>query len=262
MIRKGLLYASAGLFCAFEAVMFYFIHISRENLGFNLHYACIIAAAAFSVLTLLIKLLTARESGEDIHALLLNTKDGNLIRIAMMFTLVADYFLVAASEVQELWGVIFFLGTQLFIFLHIMANDEDKRARKLHIIFRLSLMAVIVCIAFAVLGESADALSVVSVIYYANLCTNAIFAHRSGKGGIMLTVGLIFFALCDINVGLSALNSMYTGGFPEGSLLYELMRSDVDLIWIFYIPSQTLIPMTLLLCDKKTEKTADKKEQT
>ena len=108
-------------------------------------------------------------------------------------------------------------------------------------------MAVIVPATFAIMGESVDPLSVIGVIYFANLCANAVFAHRIGRGGIILTVGLILFALCDINVGLSELSNIYTDGLDEGSLLYALTNADVDIIWVFYIPSQTLIPLTLLI---------------
>ena len=113
-------------------------------------------------------------------------------------------------------------------------------------------MAILLSLGFLVLGKGTDALAIASLIYYANLCTNALFAHRSGRGGIMLTIGLVLFGLCDINVGLSALNDMYMGGFPEGSLLYNLMHTEADLIWIFYIPSQTRIPLTWM-CRETTE---------
>ena len=250
-IRKALLGTVAVIFVAYEALMFYFIHIEKAQLGFNLHYSCIIAAAIFSWLTLIIELIGARAENHSVRKILFNPYNGNLIRIAMLFTLVADYYLVAINEAKELEGVTVFLGTQLFIFLHIMLNDENPRGRKANVITRLSLTVVTVITAYAILGESTDPLAIISVIYYSNLCANAIFAHRIGRGGIILTIGLILFALCDINVGLSGLNSIYDGGFPEGSLLYNLLHTDLDLIWIFYIPSQTLIPLTLLFCSKK-----------
>ena len=74
-----------------------------------------------------------------------------------------------------------------------------------------------------------------------NICPS----HRQGR------IGLILFALCDVNVALSGIENVY-GGFPEGSLLYNLVNGDVDLIWLFYIPSQALIPMTLIF--SKNEK--------
>lgn len=237
---------SASAFAIFEGLMFYLIHIERADLNINLHYTSIIAAAVFSLLTLIIELATAKSENESIRGILLGMKNGNLLRIAMLFTLVADYFLVAKVPQDHLMGVAFFLGTQLFIFLHIIVNDNSKKARLIHTIFRIALIGILICVAFLVLRENADLLALISVIYYANLCINAIFAHRIGRGGIILTVGLILFALCDINVGLSALNNMYEGGFAEGSFLYNLLHSEYDLIWIFYIPSQTLISLSLL----------------
>lgn len=243
--RKDLLRIAAVLFIALESVMFYLIHIAKASLGFNLHYTCIIAATVFSWLTLLIELMTSKEEGKEISEVFFSKTDGNLIRIAMLFTLVADYFMVAKSVADNLSGITVFLGTQFFIFLHIFLNDKSQKIRTANLIVRLALTAVFVSVVYAILGNGVDAMAIISVIYYANLCTNAIFAHRIGRGGVILTIGLVLFALCDINVGLSGLNIIY-GGFPEGSFLYNLMNSDISLIWLFYIPSQTLIPLTLV----------------
>lgn len=249
--RKRLLVVAAILFIAFESVMFYLIHIVDAEPGNYYRYLCIIAAAIFSWITLFVQLVTARAAGDRASKLIFNISDGNLIRIAMLFTLVADYYMVALDEADNYTGVKVFLGTQLFILLHILANDHSKKGRKVNLISRIFLVGGVIAIAYAILGDQLDSMAIIAVIYYANLCANAIFAHRIGRGGIVLTVGLILFALCDINVGLTALNEVYEGGFREGSLLYNLMNSDLDLIWVFYIPSQTLIPLSLLLFDKK-----------
>ena len=169
----------------------------------------------------------------------------------MIFTLVADYFMVAISEADNMTGITVFTGTQFFIFLHIFVNDKNAKSRIANVIIRITLSIALVLAVKYILGDSSDMMAIISVIYYANLCTNAIFDHRIGRGGIMLTIGLILFALCDINVGLSGLESIYEGGFPEGSLLYMIMNANVDLIWIFYIPSQTLIPLTLTVSKRK-----------
>lgn len=245
--RSHLFGIAAAIFILFEAVMFYIIHIGKIYLGFNRHYACIIAAVVFSLLTLVIELITAKETGERPIDILRSPSGGNFLRIAMLFTLWADYYLVYADEVNKLAGVTVFIGTQAFIFLHILFIDKDKTVRTAHIITRISLTLILVIAGLIILGKNADALSIISTAYYANLCVNAIFAHRIGRGGIILTVGLIFFALCDINVGLSALNDIYAGGFPEGSLLYQLLYTPIDLVWVFYIPSQTLIPLALIV---------------
>ena len=244
--QKIPLIIAAVIFTVFEGLMFYFIHIDRPDTEINLYYACIIGAALFSSLTLILDLIEAKATDKSAGEVIFSLRNGNLIRIAMLFTLVADYYLVALKPPIHLTGVSVFLGTQLFICLHILANDGDRRAGIIHIAIRLIATAIIVAVCYATLGEGADALAIISVVYYGNLCVNALFAHRSGRGGVILTVGLILFALCDINVGLARLNDMYVGGFPEGSLPYELLHTDLDLVWIFYIPSQTLIPLSLL----------------
>ncbi len=251
--RKYLLGATAVLFTAFESIMFYLIHIVNAEPGNHLRYFCIIAATTFAWLTLFIRLITAKTEGEKISDILFGTSGGNLIRIAMIFTLVADYYMVAIDEADNYTGVKVFLGTQLFILLHILANDNSKKGRAINIISRVFLTAAVLAIAYTILKDELDSMAIIAVIYYANLCANAIFAHRIGRGGIVLTVGLILFALCDINVGFSALNEVYEGGFSEGSFLYNLMNSNVDLIWIFYIPSQTLIPLSLLFFEKNNK---------
>ena len=247
--KKNLLKLAVVIFIAFETLMFFLIHISRVDIESNLRYISIIGATVFAWLTLLIELITAKKENEKICNIISSATDGNFIRIAMLFTLVADYFMVALEDADNLSGVTVFLGTQLFIFLHIYINDKNVKIRSINLITRLILTVLFIIIAHIVLGEDADRMAIISVIYYANLCTNAIFAHRVEKSGIVLTIGLILFALCDINVGLTAMDTIY-GGFPVGSLLYNLMNADVDLIWLFYIPSQTLIPLTLVIKNK------------
>ena len=247
-ISKLLRVAAASLFLLYEGLMFYLIHFKDADPDAILRYRCIIAAALFSISVILLRLITGDRISDA-----LNPKNGLFILVAMLFTLAADYYLVALPTAKELEGVTVFLGTQLFLFLHILINDEDRRSRRVHIITRISLSVIIVLVAFAVLGDDTDKLAIISVIYYANLVASTIFAHRSGRGGAILTIGLLLFMLCDINVGLSNLDYTYIGGgFKEGTLLYEIVNSDIDLAWFFYIPSQTLIPMTLLFCDKKS----------
>ena len=247
--RKGPLLTTSMIFVVIETVIFYLIHFSNTDPDYILHYFSVIIAVIFSWLILLTKIVTNSKEGKRIRDVIFKKDTGLLICIAMLFTLVADYFLVAKEEVDNLTGVTVFLGTQLFIFLHIFVNDSSRRYRTRNIITRIVLSVVLIFVAYLILGESIDRMSVIGVIYYANLCTNAIFAHRIKGGGIILTIGLILFALCDINVALSALDSIYVGGFPEGSMLYNLMHTKYDLIWIFYIPSQTLIPLSLVLSE-------------
>lgn len=239
---------SAVIFVAAEALIFYLIHISRLNTEISLHYLAIQLAALFALIFMTERVALSAAEGKSVKSAL-SPRGGILIFLAMLFTLGADYHLVASEEMNRMAGMLFFIGTQICIFLHLFLRESDKKLRKIHLAVRLSLMAVLVLASFIVLGDSTDALAIVSLIYYANLLTSMIFAPRESYGGKLLCIGLVLFALCDINVGLAVLHDLY-GGFAEGSFLYLLTHSGVDLAWIFYIPSQTIIPMTLLIREK------------
>ena len=231
-------------------MLFYLIHIAKTPSTISLRYLSIQLAALFA--WLFITLNVARDE-QGIAKALCNPKNGILIGASMLCTLGADYFLVAISEIKRMEGMIFFLGTQFFLCLHILASDYDKRSRRIHLSVRSATSLLLVAITLIVLGKNADALAIVSIIYYANLLTSMIFAPKI-KGGKLLCIGLALFALCDINVGLAVLNDLYAGGFPEGSFLHNLIYSGVDLVWIFYLPSQTIIPLTILLTKQKSSR--------
>ena len=186
--RKLLLGLSATIFVAYECFLYYLIHFKKADPNYILAYRTIIVATIFAFATLLIKCLTARSCGEKISRILFNLRDGNLIRIAMVFTLIADYFLVVVTEDKSLTGVSVFLGTQLFIFLHILMNDSERASRRRHIITRLIAIPLMIALSYLILDGEPDTLAIVSMIYYANLLTSILFAHRIGRGGIILTV--------------------------------------------------------------------------
>ena len=241
---------AAVIFVVVEATIFYLIHISKTPSQISLRYLSIQLAALFA--WLFITLNVARDE-QGFAKALCDPKNGILAGAAMLCTLGADYCLVAIPEIKRMEGMIFFLGTQLFLCLHILVADRDKKSRLIHLSVRVAISLLLVVITLVVLGKSADALAIVSVIYYANLLTSMIFAPKV-KGGKLLSIGLALFALCDINVGLAVLNDLYAGGFPEGSFLHSLIYSGVDLAWIFYLPSQTIIPLTILSNKKNSHK--------
>jgi hypothetical protein len=80
-----------------------------------------------------------------------------------------------------------------------------------------------------------------------------VLAPSTKPGGILLCIGLVLFALCDINVGLAVLNDLYGGGISEIPWLYKILHSGMDLVWIFYLPSQAVIPLTILISEESTK---------
>ena len=96
-------------------------------------------------------------------------------------------------------------------------------------------------ITFAVLAEKTDAVSVISVIYYANLLLN--FAFATLKGHRLFAAGLLFFILCDTFVAISCIGE-YTDVSVLTDIIEKINASGIDIVAIFYIPSHTILSLS------------------
>ena len=156
----------------------------------------------------------------------------------LLCTLGADFCLVACQPQQQLWGMVFFLGTQTFyaVFLHC-----GKPSRAL-LWVRLGLVAAAELVTVLVLGSNTDALALISLAYYAMLIMNIIAAFTQWRSRGTFPVALVLFLLCDTVVGLQ----VAAGGYlpiGEDSWLHSLLFSGFNLAWFFYLPSQVLIAL-------------------
>ena len=77
-----------------------------------------------------------------------------------------------------------------------------------------------------------------SDLYFANLLINAIFAFAD-EGISCFSLGLFCFILCDVFVGLSMLHPYLP--LTEGTLLYRMAHPGINMAWVFYIPTLTLL---------------------
>ena len=101
-----------------------------------------------------------------------------------------------------------------------------------------------------VLGENTDALALVSMFYYANLILNIVFAFFNFKKSWVLIFGLICFLICDTFIGVS--NMVAYINLENNPFLYTLLNPGFNAAWAFYVPSQTLLAISLL--PEKTKK--------
>lgn len=165
-------------------------------------------------------------------------------QIALLFTVGADFFLVFLNGSNRLAGMLFFAGTQIAYFLRIFFEETNLKVRKIHLILRIFAAIAILVATTIVLGEKTDALSLVSMFYYTNLILNIAFAFIHVKNDYLFVIGLILFAVCDTFIGLSNIGPYIT--ISEGSLIYKLLNLEIDIAWIFYVPSQALLSISLL----------------
>ena len=153
-------------------------------------------------------------------------------------TVAADFFLVVCAPAQQLWGMVFFSGTQIFYGIFLQRTHKSK----LFLLIRLLLITVAEAAAVLVLGKKLDALAVVSMFYYANLIASIIQAFACFSKQKRFAFALVLFLLCDTVIGLQAAAGAYLP-ISEGALIYKIIFMDFHLSWFFYLPSQVLIAM-------------------
>lgn len=165
---------------------------------------------------------------------------GHLIRLGLLLTLVADYFIVIEYD-SYLKGMVVFLFVQIAYFLYLLFREERVRVRVANFLTRILLSTVLCLAPIVILEEGVDALSLVSVIYYANLLTNVVFAFLCGKEERMFAIGLVLFAMCDLCVGIESFSYFYL----DTDISAFFYNDSLNLSWLFYQPSQVLIALSL-----------------
>lgn len=230
-MKKRLLIILSVFFITVEVALGVLLQTSSKYIP-ELSYASIVISALF--------------------CLLLFTKSPSYYytQLGLLFTLGADYFLVLLSPRNQLWGMIFFCGTQICYFLRLYSLHASRRARVAHLTARVSLTAIALLLTVLVLGENADILSLVSLFYYANLIMNLIVSFTQIKIAPLFPIALLLLLMCDTVIGLQVMADSYLQGFAE-SAIYPLLYPDFNLAWVFYLPSQALIPLSLAVGYKR-----------
>ncbi len=223
--NKWLLLASAIPFLVAECILSYFVQ--KSDFITEAMYFCVVLAFVFSVSSFPFT----------------RGMEYNFVRLGLMITLVADYFLVVRQPTKELSGVIAFCFVQLAYFAALIFSDKNRTRRIVHIAVRGGVTILIIPIAYIVLGETADALAIFSALYYVNLVCNTVFAFIDFKKWWIFGVGLFAFCLCDASIGFTFLANQYLGA-TEGSFIWNIAHSGINLAWVFYVPCLALIGLT------------------
>ncbi|MBR3805706.1 MAG: hypothetical protein IKJ13_02560 [Clostridia bacterium] len=179
-----------------------------------------------------------------LFAALFSQRNGDylLVQLGLVCTVLADVFLLILEPREQLIAMLFFSVTQICYFIRLFLWDKKHRAAHLAVRIMITLVALLTtCL---VLGDRTDQLSLVSLFYFANLTVNAVWAFIEFKTSRLFGPGLVLFLLCDICVGLSVMSADYIP-VAEGSLLYFLINPGFNLAWVFYIPAQVLIALSL-----------------
>ena len=166
-----------------------------------------------------------------------------LTLIGLLGTVFADLFLVVIEPRNQILAMIFFNITQLCYFIRLYFNHTTAKEKQIHLLIRSIAIIIAVTATILVLKNNTDLLSIISLIYYANLIINTVYAFKQFKISKVFAVGLLCFCLCDLFIGFSILDQSYIT-IKENSLLYFLCHPGFNIAWLFYVPSQMFISLS------------------
>lgn len=226
-MHKKLLITLSCVFVSIEIVLHVLIFTTSGLTNSWVSFSSIVTAFLFSLLLL----------SFDLNVI--------LTQIALCTTVMADLFLIIVEPMNQLVAMLFFSVTQVCYFLRLYFNSKSKLEKIVHLFFRGLAIVLIVILALVILKDKVDALSIVSVFYFANLVLNMIFAFVQIKKSILFPIGLLFFMICDIFVGLQSAIGVYLD-IPESNIIYQIAFSSFNWAWLFYVPAQVLIVLSLV----------------
>ena len=215
-----------SIFVIVEIFLSHYVQITSTDIANPAKFFAIALACAFCVLSI-----------EKSNVYLFT-------QLALVATVGADYFLVYIPERHQLYGMLCFAVAQILYFLRIYFEDTCQKRKKLNLILRIATLIIAPVCTIAFLGEKADMLAIVSVFYYLNICLNLVFASIQSNINPLLVIGFICFIICDTFIGLANVGPYLQ--IPEGSFIHTIMNPGFDPSWAFYIPSQTLLAISIL----------------
>lgn len=164
--------------------------------------------------------------------------DAILTSLALVFTLISDYFLLVLNN-HFILGLTTFIIAQSFYFIRICFIN--KKVNLISILVRVFL-PIIVCIILK-LNDLLDLLTGLCAFYFIMLLVNATessFLIKLDRRYILFFIGLILFIGCDVCVGLFNFSSVLNINIPNGLMDFVTIS-----MWGFYLPSQTLIALSV-----------------
>lgn len=174
----------------------------------------------------------------SIACIFLRGKDGITVTAALAFTAVADLFMLVIDDYYEISLVAFILVQATYAFRIYMINGRKPW-------ISIGVRVVLIAGLFILLGclNSINLLTSLVAVYFPNLLVNTVESFmliKSDKRYILFAVGLALFVCCDICVGLHNFGPVLGIEMPTA-----LLNAVLYGIWLFYLPSQTSIALSV-----------------
>lgn len=165
--------------------------------------------------------------------------DGFMALLALLFTVGADFFLVALKEEQWLPGMGLFCCAQLCWALRLWGM-EDGRRRLSHALVWASACGTLLVVA-VILARGADPVLLMGAVYASFLVTTVFFSYLTPRN-LLFTLGMTLFLGCDLFVAVN--NAALYLDLSAYPLLKTLHDIPFNMMWAFYGPSQMLLSLS------------------
>ena len=162
-----------------------------------------------------------------------------LITLALMLTVVADYFLVFnATDANKAIGLYVFCGVQFVYLIYSLVITKNNFARALNFGSRagLSVAAILILPRYLTLTT----MQIVAVIYIINALITLITLAVHMKTEWLTFIGFLLFMICDVAIGLTNGGAEIIG--ISGGLIDFL--NTYDIAFFCYIPGLFLISLS------------------
>ncbi len=168
-------------------------------------------------------------------------KDAVILTCALVFTAISDLFILVLDDYYQI-GLVTFIATQTVYLYRLYRDRMDKI--KITVLIRVLLMALMLAVVDVIMADNGGlnfmlAEVCVYIIMLAGNVVDAFILCGRGFKNILFAVGLLLFLCCDICVGLD--NAVGIIGLNLGAA----GRPIQFLIWVFYMPSQVLITLSV-----------------
>ena len=175
--------------------------------------------------------------------LLQKNKHSILQFVALLTTACADFLLILKGGSNKDLAMCFFVITQLAYGLRTLYMSGGKKEVAINIATRVFLSIVLVVAALSLVVDP-PAFVILSMIYFANLVTNVLFALLHFNQNKVLALGLLLFICCDVFVGLHEMIDIFSWG--EEHFVSKMFDANISLHSIFYHPSQVLLSVSAI----------------
>ena len=235
-------------------VLAYVLIVTKADRNFPVSVSYLsIAADLFITLGILVLAILKRMDGDLAKVRLAECV---FLFLAYVCTAVSDHFLTITADHYKI-AVGVFIGAQVFHFLrisaarHALSKEAGVRHPLLGILLSVLARIVLTALLLVVLHVTGlfTLLNALAVIYFVELLLNTVdsaFMTERAFRFFVLAAGFLLFICCDVTVGLRALAEAGTV-----TMTPERFALNTYLTWVFYLPSQVLIILSVLTRGKK-----------